>query len=123
MRDNATAKKRGDPMTGAIVKLVGNQKIQRLQIFLQGADRAHGDDSLDAQLFHRMNVGAVIDLRRKEAVPARVAREEGDTLSLERTHHKGVGWIPKGRSDAHLAWLLEPRHVVKTAASDDANAN
>ena len=123
MRNHAIAKKCGDPVTRAIVELVRNQKIERLQIFLQGADGAHGNNSLDAQLLHRVNVGEVIDLRWEEAVPARVPSKKGDTLSLERSHDESVGWISKRRLDAHFARFLKPRHIVEAAAADNANAN
>ena len=123
MRDHAVAKKRGDPVARAIVKLVGNQKIERLQIFLQRADRAHGNNSLHAQLLHGVNVGAVVDFRRQKAVPARVPGEKSHALPFQRSHDQRVGWISERRLDAHFARLFEPRHVVQAAAADDANAN
>ena len=86
------------------------------------ADRAHGDQSLDAQLFHGVNIGAVVDFRRKEAMPARVTGEEGDALALERSDDESIGGIAERRLDAPFAGVLQARHGVEAAAADDADA-
>src|SRR5712664_2071191 len=45
------------------------------QIFFQRTNRAYGDDALHSQQLHRVNVRAVIDLARQDAMPAAVARQ------------------------------------------------
>src|SRR5260370_23695475 len=62
VRDYPIAKKCGHAVARAVEELIGNQKIEGLYIFLQGADRTDRNNSLDPELLHRMNVGAIIDL-------------------------------------------------------------
>ena len=107
----------------AIVELVGDKKIERLQILLQRADRADGDDPLHAKLLHGMDVGAIIDFRREKAMAARMSCEERDALSLERPHDERIRRGAERSLDAQLARVLEARHVVQPAASNDADAD
>src|SRR5579862_8287509 len=105
VRDHAVAKKSGDAVARAIVKLVGNQKFERLQLFLQRAHRADGNNSLNAKLLHGVNVGAVVNLRRCQAVAARVPSEEGHAHSFERSDDQGVRRISERRLDPNFARL------------------
>src|SRR4030088_2990118 len=82
VRGDAIAKKSRYAVTSAIVKLVGNQEIERLQIFLQRAYGADRNDSLNTKLFHGMNVGAIVYFRGKKAVSSRMACEKRHTSSL-----------------------------------------
>ena len=49
VRHHAAAEKRGNAPARAVEKLVGNQKFQRPQIFLQRPDRAHRNHALDPE--------------------------------------------------------------------------
>ena len=123
VRDHAISKKCGDAVARAVEKLIGNQKVQRFQFLLQGADGAHGNNSLDAHLLHGVNVGAVVDFRGSEAMPARVPRQEGHAFPFQRSDHQSVGRIAERRFEAHFARLFEAGHVVEAAAADDADAH
>src|SRR3981189_760778 len=83
VRGHAIAEKSGYAMAGAIVELVRNQEIERFQIFLKRTDGADRDDSLDAELFHGVDVGAIIYFRRQKSVPARVACQKRNTLPFQ----------------------------------------
>ena len=99
----------------------GIMKLQRPQILVQRADRAHRDHPLDAQKLHGVEIGAIVDLRRHKAMAARVPRKERHALAFERAEHQRVRGIAEGRLHAHLARALEARHGVKPAAADDAD--
>src|SRR5712671_1838877 len=84
VRGHAVAEKSRHAVAGAIVELVGNQEIERFQILLKRTDGADRDDSLDAELFHGVNVGAIIYFRREKTMPARVSCQKCDALALQR---------------------------------------
>ena len=99
---DAAAEKRGHAPVGAVEKLVWDHEVQRGQIFAQRADRAYGDHALDSEQLHGVEIGAIVDLRRHQAMAARVPREESDALAFERADHERVGGIAEGRLHAHI---------------------
>src|ERR1700726_290303 len=122
VRGHAVSEKSGDTVARAIVELIGNQKIQGLQIFLERTDGADRDDSLDAELLHGMNVGAIIYFRGEETVPARMACEKRHTLRFECPDDERVGRVAEGSLHAQFARVFEARHGVEAAAANDADA-
>src|SRR2546430_12440423 len=78
VRGHSIAEKSGYAVASAIVELVGNQEIEGFQILLKRTDGADRDDSLDAELFHGVNVRAVIYFCRQTTVNALVACKKLD---------------------------------------------
>ena len=66
-----------DPF-GAINDLVGNDKVHRLDVLLEGADGREGDDCADANGAEGGDVGAGWDLVRGDLVMGAMAAEECD---------------------------------------------
>ena len=53
-----------------IEELIGHQNVERLVLLLQAADGARRHDALDAEHLEAVDVGAEIQFRRENAMPA-----------------------------------------------------
>ena len=93
---DAIAEKCGDARKSTVDELVGDDEVGRLVLFLERANRGHGNDALDAELFECVEVGAEVQLRWEDAVAAAVAREEGDFVAGELAEDKWVGGLAEG---------------------------
>ncbi len=91
MRHDAVAEEGVDAMPRAIDELIGDNEVQRPMLFLQRADGRERQNALDAKLLHAMNVGAIVDLGRRETMPVAVARQKRDLAAFQRAQHVGVG--------------------------------
>jgi hypothetical protein len=119
--NQACAEKSGDAMAGAIDELIGDQEFAGGEIFFERTDSADGDDSVHAKELERVDVGAIVDFARKNAMTAAVAGEECDGFPFEEAGNNGIGRIAEGRFDADFLAVIEPLHRVQTAATDDAD--
>ncbi len=81
--DQAFAEEGGDAAAGAVEELVGDDEIERAVLFLERADGAEGEDALDAERFHAVDIGAEVQFGGRDAMAASVAREEGDVAAGE----------------------------------------
>src|SRR5665213_1621545 len=121
MSDNPVAEKGRSAPARAVVKLIGNQKIQRSQVLLQGADSAHRNHALDAEKLHGVNVGAIIDFRRREAMAPPVAREKRHAPVLYASDHKRIGWLSEWCFYPDFSCRFGAGHRVESAATNDSN--
>ena len=119
--DDAVAEESGDAKEGAVDELIGNDEVAGLVLFFQRADGGDGENALDAELLQRINIGAEIQLRGKDAVAAAVPGEEGDLAALEIAEDESIAGIAEGRRDTHFMDVGEAGHGVEPAASDDAD--
>ena len=83
VRDQSFAEKRGDAAACAIDKLIRDHEIERLVFFLQRAHGAERENALHAQRLHAVNIGAEIQLRRRDPVPPPVPRQERDLFARQ----------------------------------------
>ena len=72
-----------------------------------------------AELLHAPDVGAVVDLAGQDAVPARVARQEGDRHAADLAEEVRVARRAERGVDLHLAGVLE--QLVEARPSDHAH--
>ena len=107
VRDDASTEESGNAKACSIIKLVGNQKIQGLKVFLQRTDSAHGNNALDTEHLHGANVGAIINFGGKDAVTASVAGEKGNAMAFEIANHERVRGIAKWSAQADFARALQ----------------
>ncbi len=121
VRDQAFAEERGDAAAGAVEELIGNDEIERPVLFLERADRAERDDALDAERLHAVDVGAEVQLRRRDAMAAAVAREEGDLSPGQRAEDVVVRRRAEGRVDDDFFLRFKAGHGVQPAAADDSD--
>jgi hypothetical protein len=68
-----------------------------------------------------MDVGAEIEFRRKDSVPASMPREECDTPPAKIANHITVRRFSKRRFQCDLTRLSEAFHLIETAAADNPN--
>src|ERR1022692_4280542 len=121
MGHDALAKKSIHAMASAIEELIGNHEIERLVLFLQRPDRGDGNDPFDAKLFEAVNVGAEIQFRGKNAVPARMPSKKRDFAAFERAQDISIGRISEWSLLLHFPHVGQAGHGIKPAASDDAD--
>ena len=74
----------------------------------------------DAQSFQGVNIGAVGHRSRAVDVPASVAGQESDGLSVKCACQDGVGGGAPRAVDGGPLGAVEPEHVIKPGAADDA---
>ena len=120
VRDQAATEERADAPPGPIEELIGHEDIERPVLLFQTADGARRQDPLHAQHFEAVDVRTEVQLRRQNAVPDAVARQKGDTLAAQGADHIWAGRIAERRGDRPLFTVGHLRHVVQTAAADDA---
>ncbi len=103
VRDKSVAEERVDTVARAIDKLIRNDKVERSMLFLQRADGRQRNDPRDPKLLQPVNVGAVIYLRRHEAMSPTMARQESYISTRQCAQHVGIGRRSKRRFQRHLA--------------------
>ena len=94
--DHAVAKKGRLAVKGAVDELIGDHDVTGDDLFLHTADGADGDDAFHPQLLHGEDVGAVVDVRRRDAVPDTVTRQKRHAGALQFAHDDFVRRIAKG---------------------------
>src|ERR1700680_3404701 len=92
-------------------------------MFLQGDHRTDGDNSLDAKLFHGVNVGAIIYFGRQKSMSPRVSSQKCDALAVDSADNEGIGRVSERSLHAQLARIFKTRHAVETAAADNSDAH
>ena len=91
------------------------------QILAQAADGGERDDVGDAAAFQRVDVGAEIDLGRRQHVPAAVARHEHHRVAVERAEAEFVRGRAERAVDPAPGDIGEAVDLVEAAAADDAD--
>ena len=121
VRDQPVAEERGDAAARPIDELIGDHQVERLVLLLQAADGARREDVLDAQRLEAEDVGAEVQLRGHQPVAEAVPRQEGHALAAQRADDVRRRRLAERRLDAPLLPVGQFRHVVQTAAADDAD--
>ena len=123
VRDQPLAEERRDAAAGPIDELIRDDQVERLVFLLQAADGARREDVFDAERLEAEDVGAEIQLRGHEPVTEAVPGEKGDALAAQRADHVRRRRLAERRLDLPLLAIGELRHVVQTAAADDADGD
>src|SRR5215813_7695354 len=82
VRNNTVSEESRDATVGTVNKLVGNNEIRGLVLFLQGAHGRDRDNSLYTQSFQGINVGAKIQFAGKDLMSTPVPGEERNLPSF-----------------------------------------
>jgi len=77
---------------------------------------------LDAELFERPDIGAVVEFGREETVAAAVPGEKHDFAAGEPSGEQVVGGRAEGGFDLDPFLVREALDAVQSGAADDANA-
>jgi hypothetical protein len=111
-------RKRSHPL-GAVDDLIRHHKVAWLDLLLQGADGAEGDDAAHAEGAEGGDVGAVRHFMRRERVVRAVAGEEGDGDRIVREDGDGRGGGSPGGGWSEGGDGGEAFEVLKAGAADD----
>ena len=121
VRDDAVAEERADAALRAIEELIGDEQIERRVFFFQAPDRARRQQPLDAERLEAVDVRAEIQIRGLDLVSLAVTREEHDVLARELPRHVRSRRRAERRLHRDFLAVGQLRHVVQTAAADDAD--
>jgi hypothetical protein len=111
-------RKRSHPL-GAVDDLIWYHKVARLDLLLQGADGAEGDDAAHAERAEGGDVGAVRHFVRRERVVRAVAGEEGDGDRIVGEDGDGRGGSAPGGGGREGGDRGEAFEVLEAGAADD----
>ena len=120
MRHDTVPEKGGLAAEGAVEELIGHHKVPGNDLLAEAADRTGRHQPHDAELLHRVDVGAEVQLARLDPVAAAVARQEGDAALAEAPDDDLVGRVSEGRRQPDPLDLAEFGELVEAAAADDA---
>jgi hypothetical protein len=87
---NPVAKKSRNAKEGSVNELVGHHKVGGLVLFLQRAHGRNRENALHAELLECVNVGAEVQLRGQNAMPASMPSKKRYAAALQLTQHKCV---------------------------------
>ena len=120
--DAASKKGVGERLFGAVHKLVNEHDVARLDFFLQRADGADTDDPGDTELFHRPDVGAMVEFAGHDPMAAPVTGKKNHVAPGELAGQQIVRRRAERGFDLHPFLVGEAFDVVKAGAADDADA-
>src|ERR1700689_2558324 len=95
MTDDAITEEGRNAMEGAIDELIGDDEVARFVLFFQRSDCGNRDDALDAKFLQRIDIGAEVQFRWKDAMTAPMAGEEGYLAAIEVAEDEGVAGVAK----------------------------
>src|SRR6185437_2817857 len=87
MRHYAVPEKRVDAVPRTIHELIRNHKLERLVFFFQRSDGGHRKNSLYAELFESMNVGAEVEFARQNPVAPPVTGKKGHLATFQHAQN------------------------------------
>ena len=99
MRGDAVAEEALLAREGAVDELVDDHELARRQVLAQRSDGRDRDDVGDARALQRVDIGAVVDARRREPVAAPVTRKEAQRQAGELGEEDVVGGLAPGAGD------------------------
>jgi hypothetical protein len=121
MRHQPFAEEGGNAAAGTVEELVGDDEIERAMFFFERPDGAQRNDAIDSERFHAVDIRPEIQLRRRDAMPAAVASEEGHVLAGQRAQDIIVRGIAEGSLYQDFLRRFKSGHGVEAAAADDSD--
>ena len=102
MGDATVAEETGLAPIGAVVELIDQNEQAGIELALERAAGGKRDDVGDADTFQRIDIGAVIDPGRRDAMPAPMASQEDRFGGAYLSKTQPVGGLPPRGGDALL---------------------
>ena len=121
VRHDAVAEERRHPAPGGVVELRGHDQVERVDRLLHAADGRHRDHPLGAERLEPPDVRAKVQLGRREAMTAAVARQEDHAPALVGAGAVLVRRVAERRPHAAPADVGQALELVEPAAADDAD--
>src|SRR3954452_19368649 len=122
VRDDAVAEEGVGAVARAVDELVREDDVGRRVLLFHRADRAGGEDRVDAEELEAEEIRAVIQFAGREAVAASVTGEKSHADAVDFTDDVRVGWIAERRLDPPFVDDGQPFHLIQAGAADDADA-
>ena len=88
---------------------IDQHEVARRQVFTQRPAGGDGDHIGDAGSFHRVDVGAVVDVGRRNAMAAAVAGQEPHRQTIDLSKQNVVGRFAPGRGHSRPDRVCKPR--------------
>ena len=104
-----------------IHELVHDHERARREVLAERPDSRERNDVGHTGALEGVDVGAVVDRRRGEAMPPAVPREEDRAHSLDRSGDQTVGRLPERRRRVDPPRIGEPLDLVEAGAANDAD--
>ena len=120
MRNKTRSKERCFPTTSPIDILIDQNELPRRQLLFQRSDRAKCQDAIDTRTFQSVDVGAVVDVRRRNAMTAPMPRQKRDADTLKSPDQQIVRCLTERRINRHPLCISKSLQVIQTGATDDA---
>src|SRR6185295_11739235 len=83
-----------------IEKLIGQNDVARFVFRLERTDGADADDPGNPQFFHRPDIGAMIQLRRQDAVAASMPGQKNHLTTSQSSCEQVIGCVAERSSDS-----------------------
>ena len=109
------------PPAGPVEKLRRQKHIPRRVFFLQASDGCDANDPAHVERTERVDVGAMVQLVREQAVSAPVPRQKVNLPAVHLATDDRVRRIAERRRDATLGRIFDAFHLIKAAPTDDAD--
>lgn len=107
----------------AVDDLVRDHKVHGLDLLLQGAYSAEGNDAADTNVSQSGNVGASGNLVRCILVVCTVAGKESDRNAIVLEDENGGGWLTPRRLGVQLCDGGVAVDLVETGTANDGNVD
>src|ERR1041384_7273401 len=109
------------PPAGAVIELRWQKHIPWRIFLLQTPDRGDGDNPADVERTKGVDVGAVIQLVRQNAMAASMSGQEENASSAEFAADDRIRRLPERRVDLMFLSIADPFDLVKSTPADDAD--
>ena len=119
MRDNPIAEEAFLPRKAAVDKLIHNHEMPRRQFRLQAADRRQRQNIGHAGPLQRVDIGAVIQMRRRDRMPAAMPGQEHATHPGQPPEQQLIRRRTPGGGDRTPGFILQPLDIVQAGAADN----
>ena len=119
--DAISEKGMGTRLFCAVQELAWEHDVARFVACLKGTHGAHADDPVDAQRFHRVDVGAVVEFTGQNAMTTSVSWQEYDRSASEFACQELIRRRSERRAHGFPSAFCEPLDVIQSASSDDSD--
>jgi tRNA-2-methylthio-N6-dimethylallyladenosine synthase len=99
--------------------LRGEKHITRRVLLLQTSHGGDANDPPDIERTKRINIRAMVQLVRKQAMPPPMPGQEIDLPAVYAAPHDCIGRVAEGCFHPQLSRIFHPLHLVETASADD----
>src|SRR6202022_652490 len=120
VRDAALAEERALPLEGAIDELIDQHEGAGGQLLLERSAGPQRYQVGHARALEHVDIGAVVDVGRRQPVALVVARQKHDRRAGNLADAQRRRGLAPWALDLPLPHLLQPRQVVDAGAADDA---